>query len=91
MSPPHLNPEAETSNNQMLNHPGSIASNLCYACHATWTSKSIRGNPTGQKEVPVPIWVSAYSDTRGEFWNGKKMEADGMRNMIKDFLLDSGS
>lgn len=85
--PSHINLDAGACNTQQCSHPDSIMPNMCYACHTTWTSKSIRGSTAEQMEVPVPSWVSALGTGR----ETKRMSTNTMRNMIENFLLDPDS
>ncbi|KAF9450921.1 hypothetical protein P691DRAFT_773576 [Macrolepiota fuliginosa MF-IS2] len=91
MSPPHMNLEGGSSGDSRPTHTGPVASNLCYACHTTWTSRSIRGNAASQNDIPIPVWVASRSDHHNDLRNGRKVEENDLQYLIKDFLLDSGS
>lgn len=86
--PAHVRRPTATLDNQTPSVSNTITSELCYSCHTTWTSKSIRGGATNATDIPAPIWASAQA-MDGELWDRKKLKSKDMRSALGDFLLDS--
>jgi cytoplasmic tRNA 2-thiolation protein 2 len=86
--PDHVNLASGATHGQLPSHPDSIAWSLCYACHTTWTSRSIRGTISKQTDVPLPVWLNFPSGIGGE---GRRVSRESMRSTIDDFLLDPDS
>jgi cytoplasmic tRNA 2-thiolation protein 2 len=86
--PGHVNLTNRAPNGQLPSHPNSIASSLCYACHTTWTSRSIRGSITKQTDIPLPVWLKIPSGISEEW---RCVTRESMRSTIDDFLLDPDS
>ncbi|KAF9468052.1 hypothetical protein BDZ94DRAFT_1154860 [Collybia nuda] len=75
----------------------SLTPLLCYACHTTLTSRSIRGTTTNssmirRQSVPLPVWVNSRFDidekSNGEIWARTQMKGDQMKASIAEFLLN---
>ncbi|OBZ72543.1 Cytoplasmic tRNA 2-thiolation protein 2 [Grifola frondosa] len=80
-----------------LNSPPSLAPHLCYACHATLTSR--RGTSrVEQPSVPLPVWTSVSPILEMEYARGKgtalpppgmaRMAEQEMKAVVQEFLLD---
>ncbi|XP_006459420.1 hypothetical protein AGABI2DRAFT_65567 [Agaricus bisporus var. bisporus H97] len=80
--PGHVNLASRASDDLPPSNPYSIASSMCYACHTSWTSKSIRGRITKQTDIPLPVWLIEER---------RRITMESMRNTIDDFLLGPDS
>ncbi|XP_006459409.1 hypothetical protein AGABI2DRAFT_65827 [Agaricus bisporus var. bisporus H97] len=86
--PGHVNLASRASDDLPPSNPHSIASSMCYACHTSWTSKSIRGRITKQTDIPLPVWLKISSSISEE---RRQITMESMRNTIDNFLLDPDS
>lgn len=86
--PSHVRRPPEIPKIQNLKISDTMTSRLCYACHTTWTSKSIRGGIIRGTNIPAPIWTSVHS-MDGDVWARKKVDVQDMQAIIGDSLLDS--
>ncbi|KAF9533825.1 hypothetical protein CPB83DRAFT_902530 [Crepidotus variabilis] len=78
----------------------SLAPYLCYACHTTLTSRSIRGmtaplSAQRAKETPLPMWVRSTLDgvvakdsVDSEMIQSKKLTSQDIKSQIEQYLID---
>lgn len=80
-----------------------LASNLCYVCHTTLTSKGTRAlpslfpsNPASPTAVPMPAWVAPIApyihddveDVEPVVVTRRKMGEEELRAAIDEFILE---
>jgi cytoplasmic tRNA 2-thiolation protein 2 len=84
--PSRVHPPSEVPDSQNPSDTHTVTSRICYTCHTSWTSRSIRGYTDKENEVPVPVWASSHladEDARAR----RKLEPEDMKNLIGDLII----
>lgn len=94
---------SEIANSNASSSDWSLAPHLCYACHATLTSRSSRAPPSifpgpdnpSTTSIELPAWTRARWRSShsvdiedGEIVVSKQVSESDMHGVVKDFLLE---